>query len=158
MTAIALALVAVAAVLSGSVTLAFFGVVYAMLQGLHHVAFAGLPADSFGPYYLLAMSFDVVSILILLLCVNTFGSDWHAKPLSFIMAASVFNDFYGYLAWRNYLAPDSFNVVGVGIYSAVFLLLAGSRYSGRMVGAFRRCHLGGGSFLRGRDLAQENNG
>ena len=126
--------VVMAACASRSPSLLIAGVIYALLQLLHQTVF-GATADSDGMIYeISSMSFDLACLLII--------------PLSIIIMLSIANNLYGMSIWLSYGDPSQADRNGGYIYTAVIVLLAGSRFSAGIIMACRNFINRGGSSLR----------
>ena len=140
--------VVMAACASRSPSLLIAGVIYALLQLLHQTVF-GATADSDGMIYeISSMSFDLACLLIVVLCSSVLDRDWHLIPLSIIIMLSIANNLYGMSIWLSYGDPSQADRNGGYIYTAVIVLLAGSRFSAGIIMACRNFINRGGSSLR----------
>ena len=116
-----------AAFVSRSPALGLSGLAFGLLSCVHWQVFGGLSAYNFGYYYATAALFDAVSVLCVCWASTGINKDWYLYPLSIVIMLSIVNNLIGLFVWWAYLPPEFYNLVGVGIYSAVILILAGSR-------------------------------
>ena len=152
-TAYCLIAIMLAGISTLSATMMTAAIVYAGIQGLHYMAFAGLPADSYAPYYYSAMTVDTCCVGLMLLITGAIGRDWHLWLLSIIFVVSIANNIYGLIAWQGFASHEIFNAIGYAIYASIALVLAGSRYSANLVGVRKR-----GNVLRGQSVRLDSVG
>ena len=129
MSLIIFSLIIAAAAMSKTMSLAVSGVIYAGLSMIHFMTFGELSGGNYGFYYAGAAAFDFASVVCVCMSARALGKNWHLFPLAVVIMLSIVNNLFGLFIWFFELNSEIYAGAGLGIYLAVALILAGSRFN-----------------------------
>ena len=120
------------ALASRSVSLAVSGMVYCFLSTTHYsfyVVTGRIYSERGFDYYVSAAVIDFACVVAVCISKSQTGKDGLLFPLAIVMASSIVNNLFGLVSWFYNIEMSIYNSVGFGLYSAVALILAGSRFT-----------------------------